>query len=80
MLEDDYKPLSKHAESSISKAQQNSTLSPKTLETFKIANLAGRRPVEISKKKLKQFCVDNKFCMKLLRPQRTFINCTEKLF
>ena len=50
MLEDDYKPLYKHAESSISKAQQNSTLSPKTLETFKTANLAGRRPFEISNK------------------------------
>ena len=29
MLENDYKPLYKHAESSISKAHQNSTLSPK---------------------------------------------------
>ena len=29
MLENDYKPLYKHAESTISKGQQNSTLSPK---------------------------------------------------
>ena len=78
MRENDYKPLYKHAQSSISKAQQNSTLSPKMLKTFKTANLTRRRPVESRKKK--QFCVDSNFCMKLNRHQRTLINCSEKVF
>ena len=51
MLENDYKPLYKHAESSISKAQQNSTLSRKNARNVQNSKFYKRPPVEINQKK-----------------------------
>ena len=81
MREHDYKPLYKHAQSSISKAQQISTSSPKNVQ--KVHNSKCYKAATCwneQKKKKKQFCVDSSFYMKLYRPQRTFINCSEKVF
>merc|ERR1712240_756139 len=78
MLENDYKPLYKHAKSSISKAQQNSTLSPKNVKN--VQNSKSYKAATCWKQKKKQFCVDSNFCMKLNRHQRTLINCSEKVF
>ena len=79
MRENDYKPLYKHARSSISKAQQNFTLSLKNAKTFKTANLLRRRLIEISQKK-KQFLIDSNFCTKHNKPQKTVMNCSKKGF
>ena len=79
MLENDYKPLYKHAESLISTVQQNSTLSRKNARNVQNSKFYKRPPVEINQKK-KHFRGDSSFCMKLHRPQRTFINCSEKVF